>query len=114
MLAAVQVKPLGTAGLRSQVDLTSPKHVAHVSMTSLHGVSFWRSRHSPCDLASGSQLLVSLWVHKGRSSVGVSPVFLIRMISAFVGVAEVLAARRRTANRCSLDVNFGLNAESVV
>jgi len=44
--------------------------------------------------------LLFLWVHKGRSSVGVSPVFLIRMISAFVGVAEVLAARRRTANRC--------------
>ena len=44
--------------------------------------------------------MLFLWVHKGRSSVGVSPVFLIRMISAFVGVAEVLAARRRTANRC--------------
>ena len=59
-----------------------------------------RSRHSPSDIALESQFLLSLWVHKGRSSVGVSPVFLIRMISAFVGVAEILAARRRTANRC--------------
>ena len=67
----------------------SPKYVAHVSMTSLHDVTVLGSRHSPCDLASASQLLVSLLVDKRRSGK-VSPLFfLMQLISAFVGVAEV-------------------------